>query len=104
MGGVNLEEMKAGERMDLINKNNRLEEELNQTKLLLDGKNTQYEGKKKECENLVSSMWNMSQEILALKGEKANMLKKFEEIKHYAKSYSPVGCRSIIDKCNEVLK
>lgn len=36
----------------LINKINRCEEELNQIKLLLEGKNTQYEQKTKECEEL----------------------------------------------------
>lgn len=36
----------------LINRNNRLEEELNQIKLLLDGKNEQYNQKTQECEAL----------------------------------------------------
>lgn len=36
----------------LTNKNNRLTEELNQIKLLLEGKNTQYNTKVKDCEEL----------------------------------------------------
>lgn len=43
---------KTQECQQLINKNNRLEEELNTTKLLLEGKNNQYVAKTQECEEL----------------------------------------------------
>lgn len=40
----------------LMNKNNRLEEELNQIKLLLEGKNNQYNAKQQECEELKKAL------------------------------------------------
>lgn len=40
------------ERMNLTNRNNLLKAELNQTKLLLEGKNTQYNAKVDECKEL----------------------------------------------------
>ena len=47
----------------LINKNNRLEEELNATKLLLEGKNNQYAAKMKVCDELHSIIQNRNEEI-----------------------------------------
>lgn len=43
---------KTAEYERLTNKNNRLTEELNQIKLLLEGKNNQYSAKQQECEEL----------------------------------------------------
>lgn len=55
--------LKEQECEKLINKNNRLEEELNATKLLLEGKNNQYAAKMQVCDELHSIIQNRNEEI-----------------------------------------
>lgn len=60
----------------LMNKNNRLEEELNQIKLLLEGKNNQYNAKQQECEELKNKLQIATEALKSILDE-ADVLDEF---------------------------
>lgn len=79
----------------------KLKSEIDRQKALIEVGTIKYDAKKKECDELVSSMWKMSQDILKHEANKTFLIQKLTEIQHLAKTYEPVCCRMIIQKCEE---
>lgn len=90
------EELKK-ERITLTNKNNRLTEELNRTKLLLEGKNTQYNTKVEEF-NELKRQYKLSCLDCEYKNTKADVdryRKTLEEIENYTRKQFCDNCEDI---------
>ena len=94
---------KTQECEKLTNKNNLLTAELNKTKLLLEGKNTQYNTLLEEIENYKINTKTLRLGTNTLASERDRYRKALEEIEGYAKNSikMPLERRLILDIINK---